>query len=173
MACVSTENRNNQQVNWEISIELICKYIEIIFFFLLIFKGYGWLTIHLINAYYYGDEKNGISGIHVQPQCKPYIKLFINNEPVWRSSIIKNDKTLHDPDLTFDTAKILKNSTIVLQIWDAGCGLLSKKEFEFSTNGDVDSFLNQPFRENDRKFIGRFTKIEAIETMSFWLDEYN
>lgn len=87
-------------------------------------------------------------------------------------SPIHNDKNPHHSDVSFETAKILKNSTITLQIWDAGCGLWSKVEFVFSTKGSIDSFLNQPFRENQRKFIGKFVKVEAIETMSFWLDEY-
>lgn len=138
----------------------------------LLFKGYGWLTIHLINACYHGDEKNCVSVIHMQPQCKPYIKLFVNARLVWRSRIIRNDKTSHHADTTFETAKISKNSTITLQIWDAGCGLWSKKAFEFTTSGNIDSFLNQPFRENQRKFISKFIKIEAVETMSFWTDEY-
>lgn len=87
-------------------------------------------------------------------------------------SPIKHDKSSHHSDIIFETAKISKNSTIKLQIWDAGCGLFTKTEFLFSTKGNIDSFLNQPFRENQRKFIGKFARVEAIETMSFWLDEF-
>lgn len=133
--------------------------------------GYGWLTIHLINAYYHGDENKSVSSIHVQPQCKPYVKLYVNETLVMRSQI-RNQKNLPHADVSFETAKISKNSTITLHIWDAGCGLWSKKEFVFRTYGTIDSFLSEPIRENKRIFDWKLTKIEAIETMSFWLDEY-
>ena len=107
------------------------------------------------------------SNVQLPSGCNPVIKMFVNGEMV-KETPKRKDKSLHDVDVTFETAKISKNSTIKLELWDAGSGFLASKKLIFSTEGSVESFLNQPFRDNDINT----NKIDAIETMSFWRDEY-
>lgn len=120
----------------------------------------------MINTHFYGD-KGDLSSIHLPPGCKPFIKLYVNDELV-KESPARNDGILHYADITFETAKILKNSTIKLEIWDAGSGFWSEEKSIFSTVGDVESFLDHPIRENS------MNSSEAIsaETISFWRDEH-
>lgn len=128
--------------------------------------GYGWFTINLINTYFYG-EKNDLSSIHLPPGCKPYVKLFVNDKLV-KESTTKKHNTLHDANISFETAKILKNSTILrLEIWDAGSGLWSGTKSIFWTSGNVESFLNEPIRKNN---MNSSETIDA-EIISFWRDE--
>lgn len=125
------------------------------------------MTINLINAHFYGDIDEKESSVQLPPGSNPFIKLFVNDKQV-KESPKRKDETLHDVDITFETAKIPKNSTIKFEIWDGSCGFWSGEKFIFSTDGNVESFLNDPFRENDRDT----KKIDAIEIMSFWRDEY-
>lgn len=131
--------------------------------------GLGWLTINLLNAHFYGviDEKD--SSVQLPPGCNPFVKLFVNGEKV-KESPKRKDKILHDVDITFETTKIPKNSTIKLEIWDASSILWvwASDELIFSTEGDIESFLDEPFR----KGIREFEYLDSIETMSFWINEY-
>lgn len=120
----------------------------------------------MINTHFYGD-KGDLYSIHLPPGCKPFIKLYVNDELV-KESPARKGGTLHDDDITFETAKILKNSTIKLEIWDARSGFWSGKKSIFSTVGDVESFLDHPIRKNS---INSSEAISA-ETISFWRDEY-
>lgn len=83
----------------------------------------------------------------------------------------RKDKILHDVDITFETAKIPVNSTIKVEIWDAGSILWIWDNYKliFSTEGDIESFLNEPYRIGT---IREFEDLHSLETMSFWLDEY-
>lgn len=122
----------------------------------------------MINAYFYGGCKDDdMSSVHLPKGCNPYVKVFVNDELV-KQSPTRNDKTLHDVDISFETAKIPKNSTIRFEIWDGSCGIWSGEKFIFSANGTVESFLNHPLRKNGKDS----DKIDAVEIMSFWRDEY-
>lgn len=96
----------------------------------------------------------------------PFVKLYVNDEVV-KESPKRNDKIIHDVDFAFETAKISKNSTIKLEIWHTS-GFWSGMKLAFSTNGNVDSFLSRPYRENGHNS----SNVNLIETMSFWKHEY-
>lgn len=136
------------------------------FYFVFSFEGFGWFTINLINTYFYGDDNDDFSSIHLQPGCKPFIKLYVNDK-LAKESPTRKDKTLQDADISFETAKISKNSTIKLEIWDAGSFWFGKKSI-CCTGGDIDSFLNHPIRSNSKNS----SKTISAEVMPFWRDEY-
>lgn len=129
------------------------------------FKGFGWFTINLLNTHFYGDNDD-LSSIHLPPGCKPFIKLYVNDE-LAKESPARKDGTLHDADITFETAKIMKNSTIKLEIWDAG-SFWSGVKCIFSTLGNVESFLDHPIRNNSMNL----SEVISAETVSFWRDEH-
>lgn len=130
----------------------------------------GWFTFNLLNAHFYDDMSEKQSSVHLPPDCNPYIKLYVNGELV-KESPKRADKTLHDADITFETTKISINSTIKLEIYDAGSMFWSSDKLIFSTEGDVHSFLTEPVRigSNEEQSLD---VVHSIETMSFWLDEY-
>lgn len=131
----------------------------------------GWFTINLLNTHFYGDISEKESSVTLPPGSNPFIKLFVNDELV-KESPKRTDKTLHDVDITYETAKIPKNSTIKLEIWDAnGSAFWSSEKLLFSTDGDIDSFLNEPVRKGAIE-VHNLDDVNSIETMSFWLDEY-
>lgn len=84
---------------------------------------------------------------------------------------MEKSKVWYDVDKTFTTTRILKNSTISIEIWST-----KSDKIEFAkgddlilrTEGDVDSFLKHPLRIGTHFDDGD----NQIETMSFWQDEY-
>lgn len=131
----------------------------------------GWLTFNLLNAHFYGDIKEHESSVQLPPDCNPFIKLFVNGELV-KESPKRADKTLHDVDITYETAKISWNSTIKLEVWDVGSMPWSSPKMIFSTEGDVESFLTGPVRKSANSEAHSLDDVNSIETMSFWLDEF-
>lgn len=107
--------------------------------------------------------------MQLPPGCNPFIKLFINDELV-KQSPKRSYKALHDADITYETAKIAKNSTIKLEIWNGG-SFWTRERMIFTTDGDIDSFLKQPIRIGIGE-VQTLDNVNSIETMSFWLDEY-
>lgn len=97
--------------------------------------------------------------------CDPFIKLFINDE-LKLETVKLRKKFFYDPKLTFTTAKIRRNSTIKVELWDARRGFWDYDELLFQTEGDIDSFLNEPRRQSADTY--NFNTIEAV---SFWQDE--
>lgn len=81
----------------------------------------------------------------------------------------ETDKFVTNVNRTFTSVKIPKNSSIRLEIWDAKSGFFEKKdELILRSEGDIDSFLNEPIR----KGVYVLGDLNRIETMSFWIDEY-
>lgn len=75
-------------------------------------------------------------------------------------------KVRYDPDITFTTARISKNSTIQIEVRDA-----NSDDLIFDINGGLDFFLKKRLHEAD--LIRKHHKQRnRIETMSFWRDEY-
>lgn len=89
------------------------------------------------------------------------------NDVLVKESTARKDKTLQDADLTYETTKIRKNSTIKLELWAAG-SICSKSKCIFCTGGNVESFLNHPIRNNNKNS----SLLISAEIMSFWRDEY-
>lgn len=136
-------------------------------------SGLGWLTFNLLNTHFYGDIGDKESSVQLPPDCNPFIKLFVNGELI-KESPTRADKTLHDVDITYETPKISINSTIKLEVWDAGSMFWSSPKLMFSTEGDVESFLTDPVRKsaNGAHMEAQLLdEVNSIETMSFWLDE--
>lgn len=100
--------------------------------------------------------------------CDPIIKLFVDDEKVLKTARSINGFSF-DAKITFTTAKIQKNSTIIIEIWDARKGLMNPNVLLFRKKGTVNSFLNKQRRAEGDNFDEHANR---IETVSFWRDEY-
>lgn len=100
--------------------------------------------------------------------CDPIIKLFVNGEKLLKTTRSINGFSF-DAKITFTTAKIWKNSTIQIEIWDAKKGFMNPNQLIFSKKGTVNSFLNKQRRAEGDDFSENANR---IETVSFWRDEY-
>lgn len=98
--------------------------------------------------------------------CDSYISLFINDENVLKSPKEMN-KISYDANITFTTGRILKTSTIRIEVKDASSG-----DLILETEGDVESFLKKPVRESETGCKHTYN-VNSIETVSFWRDDYN
>lgn len=99
--------------------------------------------------------------------CSPYIKLFVNGEKVLQSTPRKK-VFFFDADIMYTTPRIRKNSTIAVEIWDAGTWSAETDALIQRTEGNIESFLSQPLREGVES-NGRRNSIEAV---SFWQDKF-
>lgn len=81
---------------------------------------------------------------------------------------MKTDKIDTIDPLTYQSGKIPKSSTIRLQIWSSDHKFWINDELIFQSKGDIESFLTQPFRTNDRTS----SDTNTIGTVSLWRDEY-
>lgn len=98
--------------------------------------------------------------------CDPFLKIFVNNKLKFESIKLRK-KFLYDPKLTFTTARIWRNSTIKVELWDARRGFWDYDALIFQTDGDIDSFLHEPHRQSDNIY-----NKNVIEAISFWQDEF-
>lgn len=98
--------------------------------------------------------------------CDSFIELKINDELTYKSPVMKN-KFIYDANAIILTPRIPKSSKIKIKIFDHGV-LWEKTAVILNTKGDIDSFLTEPLR----KGANINGKQNAIETVSFWLDEY-
>ena len=98
--------------------------------------------------------------------CDSYIKLFINDKEIWKSSTIK-DQTIYDANITITSSKIPKHSMVKIEVWNANSRVFGSDALIQSTDGEIDSFLDQPLRNGKRFENG----INSIETILFWQDE--
>lgn len=83
-----------------------------------------------------------------------------------RTNTEKN-KISYDVDKIFTSAKIPKTATIKIEIWNSKSNAKEDKLI-LSSEGDVNSFLEQPLRTGAHFDQGD----NRIETISFWQDEY-
>lgn len=132
-----------------------------------VFPGFGWLTITLQNIFTYGKADGSTCKLFGFHGCDPYVKLFVDENEVLKTARAKH-KFVYDTDVTFTSDNIAKNSTIKIEIWDASSAFWEHDALILTTQGDVNSFLKQPLREG----VIVKDKQNAIETVSFWQDEY-
>lgn len=120
------------------------------------------------NVYLYGEFYGKQNTFGWIVKCSPFIKLFVDGVFVLETSRLVSGFSF-DARLRYTTAKIQKNSTIKLEIWDAGQGFLDYDRRMFSKEGTVDSFLNGQILQGDR-----FNELDnSIEMLSFWRDDYD
>lgn len=101
--------------------------------------------------------------------CNSFVKLFINEDKVIQT-LTKVDRKNYDPQITYTTGKIPKNNaTIKIEVWDASSEFFEKDALIQRTEGNIDSFLNEPIRLGVK--ADEYLQ-NTIETMSFWRDEY-
>lgn len=131
-------------------------------------SGYGWFSIHLLNAYTYGEESGKTCKFNPSYGCSPYFILYINGDVVIKTPN-EVDKFITHVDESFISAKIKKTSIIKVEIWDASSAFWETDKLILRSEGDVDSFLNKPHRTGVYAHMGG---VNAIETMSFWEDDY-
>lgn len=144
--------------------QTVSETIQISFHFVVSF-----LLIHFpfSKVFAYGEADGKSCKFYSKFGCNSFIKLFVKDDELFKSSTTK-DKFVYDADITFTTGKIAKNSTIKIEIWDESSAFWEKEHLILATEGDVDSFLEEPLRTG--AWIG--DKQNAIETISFWQDEY-
>lgn len=133
----------------------------------LLYTGYGWFTIFLLNAFTYGTENGNSCRLNSYLGCDPYIILYINDEEVLKTPQTTK-KFLTNVNKTFTSVKIPKTSKIRLEIWHASSVIWESDALILKSEGDVTSFLNKPIH----KGVYLFEDFNTIETMSFWVDEY-
>lgn len=108
---------------------------------------------------------NGISCVtNNKYGCDSYISLFVNNESVLKSPKEVN-KISYDANITFTTGRILKTSTIRIEVKDGSSG-----DLILSTEGDVESFLKN--RPREAETACSHMKVNSIESVAFWRDDY-
>lgn len=131
--------------------------------------GSGWLTLDVERVYLYGElfplYPNGYGWL---ANCDPIIKLFINDEKLLKTTRSINGFSF-DAKITFTTSKILKNSTIRIEIWDSRKGFMNPNVKIFGIKGTVNAFLNKQRSGDGDNFSENANR---IETVSFWRDEY-
>lgn len=120
-----------------------------------------------LKVFTYGEADGSSCKFYSRFGCNSYIKLFVDDDELFRSSTMK-DKFVYDADITFTTGRISKDSTIKIEIWDESSAFWELDRLILKTDGNVESFLKQPLREG--VMVG--DKRNAIETVSFWQDEY-
>ena len=131
----------------------------------------GWFTINLGVVFAFGLS-NGHFCDASMIFCDPYVKLFIDGKLIHETSP-KNDKITYNSDYQYVSEKIKKSSEIKIQVWDEDG---ETDELILESIGDVNSFLNEPFRGGDSFEIdynhNKITQQNSINTYSFWEDEY-
>lgn len=131
-------------------------------------SGFGWLTLSIVYVKTHCEADKNPCKLMNFLKCNSYIKVFVNNKELIRSStkLIRGE---YDPMITLTTEKITKNATIRIEVWDSHFGFWGNDELIQSTEGSVESLLNNPLREGAD--CGN-SNSNSIETMSLWQDEY-
>lgn len=97
------------------------------------------------------------------------MKLFINGENVVQTKARKNICCFH-ADITYQSTKIPKTSTIKIEIWDHNSGFFRKADdLILETEGSIESFMETPIRPVAASVFNR--RQNLVETVSFWQDE--
>lgn len=112
-------------------------------------------------------EADGTSCKFTKKKCDSYVKLFINDKEMVKSVKRKNLDS-HNPQVTFTSERIAKNSIIRIETWDASTGFWEQNSLIQKTEGNIEDFLNEPLR-NGIKCADN--KHNSLETMAFWRDE--
>lgn len=112
-------------------------------------------------------EADGTYCKFTKKKCDAYVKLFINDKEMVKTTKRKN-RDSHNPHVTFTTEKIPKNSIIRIETWDASTGFWETISLIQKTEGTIDDFLNEPLRKGVKCVDN---KHNSLETMVFWRDE--
>lgn len=100
-------------------------------------------------------------------KCDSYIKLFVNDQEVLKTAKKKN-RDSYNPYVTFTTDRIAKNATVRIEVWDSSYAFWESDALIQTTEGNVQSFLNEPLRVGAHCYEN---KQNSLETMSFWRDD--
>lgn len=126
----------------------------------------------------YGDIDKKSCDPAEAKECDPYVKLFINGEEVHRSDS-RTNIAIYDLNYRYVSGKIPRNSKIKVEIWDDDLftewflkPFSTDDDLVLQSEGDVDDFLNNPFRAGVITTGAQFNGQNSISTYSFWEDEY-
>lgn len=125
----------------------------------------------------YGEADKSQCDLAEAKECDPYVKFFVNDEKI-HQSLSRENIAIYDLNYRYVSGKILKNSTIKIEIWDDDqqTGLLvwasSNDDLVLRTEGDIENFLSNPFRAGVTTTGAQFNGQNSINTYSFWEDEY-
>lgn len=129
--------------------------------------GYGYLTIKLKNIRAFGLVDGSSCDVSAASVCDPYVKLFINGEKVIQTQA-RDDICCFDANVTYQSTKISKTSTIKIELWDDDSGFFGNPDdLILESAGSVEAFVKTPIR--DGAVIDSHQNL--IETTSFWQDE--
>lgn len=137
------------------------------FFFSFPFEGDGWFTFNLLQAFISANSNGSVFNIYQSFHSHPYLKLFVNGEQAMETQI-ETDRIVTIDDITHQTGKIPKTSIIKLEIWSNDHMFWTNDKLLFQSEGDVESFLTQPFRTDNQTL----PESNTVDTVSFWRDEY-
>lgn len=119
----------------------------------------------ILHAY---GNTNGAACDTFGGYCDPFVKFFVNDQLIYKSSS-RADTPSFDVDYHYTSDRIPKTSTIRIEIWDDDSGFFgSESDLVLRTEGDVISFVNNPFRGGATSPSGQ----NSINTFVFWEDEY-
>lgn len=126
----------------------------------------------------YGDADRDKCDPAEAKECDPYVKLIINDEEILRSPS-RTNIAIYDLNYRYVSGKIPRNSNITVEIWDDDqfTGFLafasSSDDLVLRSEGNIDDFLNNPFRTGVVTTGAQFNGQNSISTYSFWEDEYD
>lgn len=119
----------------------------------------------------FGDINGNSCDATKQLHCDIYVKLFINDELIYRSPK-KEDSLMYDIKYQYISKLIPKTSIIRIDVWDSDSGLFgSEDDLILRTQGDVNSFLQNPFRTGTTTKNASPNGQNSINTFVFWKDE--
>lgn len=104
--------------------------------------------------------------------------LIINGEQIHRSPS-RTNTAIYDINYRYVSGKIPRNSNITVEVWDDDKfeGILSifssSDDLVLHSEGDIDDFLNNPFRTGVVTTGAQFNGQNSLSTYSFWEDEYD
>lgn len=129
-----------------------------------------------VQAYGDSDKKNCDPA--EAKECDPYVKLFINGELIHRSPS-RTNTAIYDINYRYVSGKIPRNSNITVEVWDDDkfegwlAWASSTDDLVLHSEGDIDDFLNNPFRTGVVTKGSQFNGQNSLSTYSFWEDEYD
>lgn len=125
----------------------------------------------------YGEADKSQCDLAEAKECDPYIKFFVNDEKIYQSPSRENI-AIYDLNYRYVSGRIPKSSTIKIEIWDDDqqTGVLSvfssNDDLVLRTEGNIEDFLNNPFRAGVTTTGAQFNGQNSINTYSFWESEY-
>lgn len=136
------------------------------------FEGFGWLTfnINYIKGNHAikdsrGNECDNVVGYFDHgDSCDLYVLLFIDENRVFKSQIIENERFYYEFGDSFKSKKIRREAKIRIEVWDDDSGFLGSND-DFVNGSEEEfaySFATVGTRQNSQITIG---------SIAFWKDE--